>query len=43
MKCIILRSGKVIRTKNDRAAKLVTADQADYCPKSIWKKQRKES
>jgi hypothetical protein len=41
MKTIKLKSGKVLRKNNNQARAMVEMGQAEFCPKSEWKKQEK--
>lgn len=44
MKCIIhVTDGRVDRAANDEAANCVASQWWNYCPKHLWKGQRKDT
>lgn len=41
MKCIINDKGIIKRVKDKTASKMVATGQWSYCPKAMWKEDRK--
>lgn len=42
MKCVIDKSGKISRLRDEQAHALVKNGGVKYCPKKLWKEQRDE-